>query len=195
MQTLTAPLHARSLVAVFIALFTIGPLDAAAAGSSAAIVEDVPIKRFMQVAPGLYRGGQPDEGGFRYLRDLGIRTVVSLRNDTAERKTVEALGMRFVHIPVTFRPLGGSMPREAVARFLEVVDEPAHGPVFVHCKRGADRTGAFVGLYRMVRQGWGLDRAYDEARDMGMRWWYFAVKDQLASLARPFRAIPVTLAE
>jgi tyrosine-protein phosphatase SIW14 len=108
---------------------------------------------------------------------------------------VESLGMRFVHIPVTFRPLGGTMPRDAVARFLDIVDEPAHGPVFVHCKRGADRTGAFVGLYRIVRQGWGLDRAYDEARDIGMRWWYFAVRGQLASLARPFRAAPAALAE
>ena len=196
MQALTTAFHARSLFAVFVALFTIGPLDAAAAESgSAAIVKDAPIKRFMQVAPGLYRGGQPDDDGFRYLRDRGIRTVVSLRNDAAERKMVEALGMRFVHIPVTFRPLGGTMPREAVARFLEIVDEPARGPVFVHCKRGADRTGAFVGLYRIVRQGWGLDRAYDEARDVGMRWWYFAVKGQLASLSRPFQSLPAALAE
>ena len=196
MQTFTTPFPARALFAILIALFSIGPLDAATAESdSAAIVEEAPIKRFMRVAPGLYRGGQPDEDGFRYLRDLGIRTVVSLRNDAAEREMVEALGMRFMHIPVTFRPLGGTMPREAVARFLEIVDEPANGPVFVHCKRGADRTGAFVGLYRIVRQGWGLDRAYDEARDVGMRWWYFAVKDQLASLTRPFRAVPAPLAE
>jgi protein tyrosine phosphatase (PTP) superfamily phosphohydrolase (DUF442 family) len=196
---LPAALRLRVPVAVAVlAFFTAVPFGtgvAAAESGSAAIVADAPIKRFIEVAPGLYRGGQPDVDGFAYLRDLGIRTVVSLRNDDSEKAMVESLGMRFVHIPVTFRPLGGTLPRDAVARFLEIVDEPAHGPVFVHCKRGADRTGAFVGLYRIVRQGWTLDRAYDEARDVGMRWWYFAVKDQLASLARPFRAVPAALAE
>jgi hypothetical protein len=34
----------------------------------------------------------------------------------------------------------------------------------------------------MLRQGWDLKRAYDEARDVGMRWWYTDVKDELATL-------------
>jgi protein-tyrosine phosphatase len=55
--------------------------------------------------------------------------------------------------------------------------------VFVHCKRGADRTGAFIGLYRVVRQGWNVEQAYEEARAIGMRWWYPAVKDELKELA------------
>jgi tyrosine-protein phosphatase SIW14 len=146
--------------------------------------ESSPIRRFSQISPTLYRGAQPDRAGFTFLRDMGIRTVVSFRNDASERTLVESLGMRFVHIPVTFRVFGGDMPRQAAERFLSVVDDPAGGPVFVHCKRGADRTGAFVGLYRVVRQGWNLDRAYDEARDIGMRWWYPAVKGELAELAR-----------
>jgi protein tyrosine phosphatase (PTP) superfamily phosphohydrolase (DUF442 family) len=156
------------------------------AGTRATVVPEAgaPIKRFMQVAPSLYRGAQPDAEGFTFLRDLGIRTVVSLRNDDSERALVEELGMRFVHIPVTFRIFGGEMPQETAERFLAVVDDPAAGRVFVHCKRGADRTGAFVGLYRVLRQGWGLKRAYDEARDIGMRWWYSGVKDELDELAR-----------
>lgn len=147
-----------------------------------------PIKRFIQVSPQLYRGGQPDREGFEYLKELGIRTVVSFRNDDDERSIVESLGMNFVHIPVTFRPFGGDMPEAAVAKFLSVVDNPASGPVFVHCRRGADRTGAFVGLYRMLRQGWALDKAYDEARDVGMRWWYVDVKDELKDLGRALKS-------
>ena len=45
---------------------------------------------------------------------------------------------------------GGELPRRAVERFFEVIDDPASGPIFVHCQRGADRTGAFVGLYRVL---------------------------------------------
>jgi protein tyrosine phosphatase (PTP) superfamily phosphohydrolase (DUF442 family) len=101
----------------------------------------------MQVAPGLYRGGQPDTADFAYLRDPGIRTVISCREQDGERPLVESQGMRFVHIPVTFRPFGSQqIPTRAIQRFLAVIDDPASGTVFVHCKRGADRTGAFVGL-------------------------------------------------
>ncbi|MPZ18779.1 MAG: hypothetical protein GEV06_12820 [Luteitalea sp.] len=75
------------------------------------------------------------------------------------------------------RSVGSSC--RAVATFFEIVDDPAHHPVFVHCRRGADRTGTFVGLYRIARQGWDGDEAYDEAREVGMRWWYFRVKGYL----------------
>jgi protein tyrosine phosphatase (PTP) superfamily phosphohydrolase (DUF442 family) len=144
---------------------------------------EAPIERFIQISPTLYRGAQPDRAGFTFLRDIGIRTVISFRNDASERGLVESLGMRFVHIPVTFRMFGGDMPRKAAERFLRVVDDPAGGLAFVHCKRGADRTGAFVGLYRVVRQGWKVEQAYEEARAIGMRWWYPALKDELTKLA------------
>lgn len=156
---------------------TVAPASADDMGSASE--GTVPISRFMQVGPGLYRGGQPDRAGFERLRDLGIRTVVSFRTEADERALVEALGMTYVHIPVSFRLLGGDMPDQAVARFFEVVDNPGRGPVFFHCRRGADRTGAFAALYRVVRQQWSIERAYREAREVGMRWWYPAVKDEL----------------
>jgi protein tyrosine phosphatase (PTP) superfamily phosphohydrolase (DUF442 family) len=178
----------RLLPVLLLAVLTTGamPWSATANTIAAGVLssERAPIKRFMQVGPHLFRGGQPDRDGLMYLSSLGVRTVVSLRNDASERALVESLGMTFVHIPVTFRPMGGEIPRDAVNRFLAIVDNPASGPVFVHCQRGADRTGAFVGLYRMVRQGWTVEAAYDEARAIGMRWWYLSVKDQLASLSR-----------
>lgn len=144
-----------------------------------------PIKRFIEVTPRLYRGAQPTASGFAYLRDRGVRTVISLLDDTAERAAVESLGMQYVNIPVTFRPFvwGEDVTEAAIKRFLQVVDDPTSGIVFVHCHRGADRTGTFVGLYRMARQGWDVQRAYDEARKVGMRWWYSPIKDKMTQLA------------
>lgn len=144
-----------------------------------------PIKRFIQVDDHLYRGAQPDDDGFRFLRDLGIRTIVSFRNDDAERALVESLGMRFVQIPVSFRVFGWGDDFDVtdVQRFLEVVDDPTAGPVFFHCKRGADRTGSIAAIYRIARQGWDADEAYSEARDIGLRWWYFPVEGQIKKYA------------
>ena len=38
-----------------------------------------PIERFFQVDDRLFRGAQPDLAGFKYLRDLGVRTIINLR--------------------------------------------------------------------------------------------------------------------
>lgn len=158
-------------------------------------VADAPIIRFGQLDRDLYRGGQPDADGFRYLRDLGIKTVISFRNDVAERQLVEELGMRFVSIPVTFRAFGwgDDFDLEDVRQFLAVVDDAEAGPVFFHCKRGADRTGSFAAIYRIARQGWDADRALDEASDRGMRWWYFPMRGMVESFAQDLR--PATTVE
>lgn len=144
------------------------------------------ITRFLQVDDGFYRGGQPDAAGLRALRDMGVKTIVTLRTGDsaeAERKIVTALGMTFVQIPISQRPFGVTLPAEAITKFFEIVDNPESGKVFLHCRRGADRTGTFVGLYRIARQGWDSGKAYDEARDIGMRWWYFPMKDRLKDFA------------
>jgi len=48
------------------------------------------------------------------------------------------------------------------------LNDAASGPVFVHCKRGADRTGTVIALYRMVHDGWDSKRALSEAKSYGM---------------------------
>jgi hypothetical protein len=34
-------------------------------------------------------------------------------------------------------------------------------------------------MYRIARQGWTAEAAFEEARTVGMRWWHFPVKGQL----------------
>lgn len=160
---------------------------AAAADSAAAQL----IKRFIQVDERLYRGGQPDAAGLKALRDAGIKTIISFRTgDSAEEEArlAETLGMTFVQIPISQRPFGVTLPAEAVARFFSIIDNPDSGKVFIHCRRGADRTGTFAGLYRIARQGWTSEKAYDEARAIGMRWWYFPMKGRMESFASTLSA-------
>ncbi len=143
------------------------------------------ITRFAQVADRLFRGGQPERSDFSTLRDLGIDTVISFREGDDERATVEALGMKFVHLPVTMVPFGlnGPVSKATIDAFFKVVDDPASGKVFVHCLHGKDRTGLFVSLYRIGRQGWDVDAAYREARGIGMSWWHFPAKNTMERFA------------
>lgn len=172
-------------VLAFLLAATLPPV-AAAQPAPGAVIE-----RFSQVDPQLYRGAQPTEEGFRRLRDLGVRVVVNLRlpedaAQTGEQKIVESLGMKYVNLPVpdgNYFSRSRRIPEEAVKGFFALMSKP-EGPVFVHCRRGADRTGAMVGLYRIARHGWDAQRAYLEARSIGMRSWYHGLRDQILEFAK-----------
>jgi protein tyrosine/serine phosphatase len=60
---------------------------------------------------------------------------------------------------------------------LNEVEEKENQPVFLHCKRGSDRTGTVVAIYRMKNDGWTPKQAMDEAKSFGFGWWQFWMKD------------------
>jgi protein tyrosine phosphatase (PTP) superfamily phosphohydrolase (DUF442 family) len=160
---------------------TFVPVQARAADATS------PIERFVQVDDRLFRGAQPDVEGFKYLRDLGVRTIINLRlakdaERLNEKEIVESLGMKYVNIPVedgNFFTRSRRIPPEAIQSFFKTIDASDSGPVFVHCHRGADRTGALVSFYRIVRHNWDSARAYAEARQIGMRSWYKGLQRQI----------------
>ena len=174
----------RSLV-VLVLLFTSVPGLTVSAAPDPALT--IPIERFQRVDDRLYRGAQPTAEGFRRLRDLGVRMVVNLRMDadakrTNERQIVESLGMRYVHLPVedgNFFTRSRRIPETVIHEFFSVLDNAGNAPVFVHCHRGADRTGALVAFYRIARHGWDNQRALKEAREIGMRSWYRGLQNQI----------------
>jgi len=132
-------------------------------------VQGVPgIENFAKVAPGLFRGGQPDAEGLEYLKRQGIKTVVNLRSSRSEKKEVEALGMAAVEIPLQGDIFGSAPPtEEQLKQFFDVVLDPARQGVFVHCAHGKDRTGTMLALYRMEVEGWTADEAIEEMQAFG----------------------------
>src|SRR5579872_7285774 len=103
------------------------------------------IKNFDQVDRNVYRGGQPTTEGFQYLANLGVKTVIDLRESgarsDAEQKVVTAAGMKYINVPMT----GLTPPtQDEITKILDVLENPSAGPAFVHCQRGADRTGAVI---------------------------------------------------
>ncbi len=138
------------------------------------------IRRFQMVAPDFYRGGQPKDKDFVYLQQRGIKTIINLRKENDEQPIVEKLGMKYVHLPLS---AWRRVPDSAIETFMQILKDPTNYPIFIHCQRGADRTGVMVGFYRIAFQGWDAKRAYQEARQIGMRWWYRDLKNQLYEFA------------
>jgi tyrosine-protein phosphatase SIW14 len=128
------------------------------------------LPNFQKVNDHVYRGAQPTDDGFRELAQLGIKTVIDLRqigehSQADEQKVVSDLGMRYVSIPMA----GMSTPKDdQVTAALALLSDTAGGPVFVHCKRGADRTGMVVAVYRISQDGWENKKALSEAKSYGM---------------------------
>ena len=135
------------------------------------------IKNFHQVDVDVYRGAQPDSKGFVGLAQLGVKTVIDLREpgrrSDAEQAMVTGAGMKYINVPMT----GLTPPSQAeIARLLGILEDSNQGPVFVHCMRGADRTGAVIAAYRIHHDGWENARALKEAESMGMSSFQFPRK-------------------
>ena len=140
------------------------------------------LPNFYRVSDHLYRGAQPLEGGIGKLSEIGIKTVINLRGTdeqtNAEQKEAESTGLRYFNIPMP----GLSAPSdEQIARVIAIVNNPENQPVFIHCKRGSDRTGTITAIYRISRDGWTADRAIAEAKKYGMSWMEFGMRGYISN--------------
>src|SRR5689334_3470714 len=135
--------QAGRLSAAWLALWLL--VSVAAAQQAEPRYKELP--NFHRVSERLYRGAQPSADGIKKLAALGIKTVINLRgeddNTRAEQKEVEAAGMRYyaIAMPGLSRPTD-----EQMAHVVELIDNDENGPVFIHCKRGSDRTGTVVAV-------------------------------------------------
>jgi tyrosine-protein phosphatase SIW14 len=126
------------------------------------------IENFACVNPSLYRGAQPTSEGYRRLRELGVKTVISFRSAHSSKAEVEACGMTCIEIPLQANILGSVPPTdEEVRRFFDIVLDPERQPVFIHCMAGRDRTGTMTALYRIEVDGWSPEEAAEEMRLFG----------------------------
>lgn len=128
----------------------------------------------------LYRGAQPTGEGFRQLAKRGIKTVINLRNDDKnallEKTEVLRAGMKYINLP-----LGNWLgPKdEEIAEILKQINSSENQPVFVHCKRGADRTGTVIAVYRISHDGWTAKQAQSEAESYDFGWWQFWMRNYI----------------
>jgi tyrosine-protein phosphatase SIW14 len=136
----------------------------------AADIEVRGVPNFHAVNDHLYRGGQPADAAWKSLATLGVKTVIDLRvaaehSIDEEAKAVEAAGMHFVSYPMGRLAAPSNVD---IAKILALLDSNAAWPVFLHCRRGADRTGTVIACYRITHDGWSNQEALKEARSYGM---------------------------
>ncbi len=137
-------------------------------------------RNFRTVKPGvLYRSGQLSLRGLkRVCHDHGIRTVITLRGayvagqphpDRDEEEWCRREGLFHYRLPpLPWNAANGPPPaNDNVRRFLEIMDDPRHYPVLIHCFKGTHRTGTMCCIYRMEYDRWPLEQALRELEESG----------------------------
>ena len=137
----------------------------------------------------LSTSGQPSEAQLGAIAAAGFRTVINLalHDDPRyalpdEAATVRGLGLEYLHIPVQF-----AAPTEAdLLEFFAAMEARSDAKVWVHCAANI-RVSAFLGLYRVLRQGWERDAAFELMHSLWQadEVWSTFIASMLAQQASP----------
>lgn len=138
-------------------------VSAAAQPGHVGVLENIRIDNFGRVNEHYYRGAQPQGHSYTDLAGLGVKTVIDLQEygDVTEPELVQSAGMRYVRIPMNTRVVPTA---EQLALFLQLVNDPASQPVYVHCAGGRHRTGVMTAVYRMTADSWTPEQAFREMK-------------------------------
>ncbi len=133
------------------------------------LAQDLSIRNFLRVNEEFCTAGQPTIDQLSELKDDGIRAILNLRTPgehdaAAEADMARALGMSYFNIPVA----GSDVADGQVEEFLRLTDDESNQPMFIHCA-SANRVGAFWLIRRVLRDGWDLAEAEEEAARIGLR--------------------------
>jgi protein tyrosine phosphatase (PTP) superfamily phosphohydrolase (DUF442 family) len=124
---------------VFFAVFVAAVLGVAAGPAEAPErtgAEHLP--NALLVHPKVISGGQPEgREGFAELRELGVKTVISVDGAKPDVAVAKEFGLRYVHLPHGY----DGIPSARAAELAKAVrDLP--GPIYVHCHHGKHRSPA-----------------------------------------------------
>jgi protein tyrosine phosphatase (PTP) superfamily phosphohydrolase (DUF442 family) len=126
------------------------------------------IHNYRAVDEMLGTSGQPSVSQLGTVASVGFNVIVNLalHDDPRyslpdEAGVVRSLGMTYVHIPVQF-----AAPTEAnLLDFFAAMDSHREKKILVHCAANI-RASTFLGLYRVMKQGWEQERAFALMHDI-----------------------------
>src|SRR5262245_34296487 len=124
----------------------------------------VDVENFGKVTDFYYRGAQPKGEEYHQLANIGVKTIIDLRDDPRDfaKSLTEQAGMKYINLPLSDKEYPSA---DAPSKFLALVSDKENWPVYVHCAGGRHRTGAMTAVFRMTVQGWDINRAYEEMKN------------------------------
>ena len=137
----------------------------------------ITISNFGQMDEHFYRGAQPKDNEYKELADLGVKTIIDLRDDPMPyaKSAAEAAKMHYFNISMSDKDYPKN---ETIEEFLKVAQDEGNWPFYVHCAGGRHRTGLMGAIYRFNHDGWDYGKAYQEMKnyDFYTRFGHGAIK-------------------
>ena len=153
-------------LAVAAALVTV----AVAAGAQVRKTEMEGITNFSRVDATVGCGGATQPTAMAALKKGGFVSVINLRVATeqgadvdAGRAAAQAAGLKYIHLPFEV----ANPDPKLVDNFLAAVSDTSNQPVYIHCG-SANRVGAVWMIKRVLKDGWDVDKAREEAEAIGL---------------------------
>jgi len=126
------------------------------------------IYNYRRIDDRLATAGQPSVEELAAAARAGFEVVINLalHDDPRyslpdETRTVESLGMTYVHIPVKFN----APTEEDLHACFAAMDRYSDRKVLLHCAANK-RVTSFLGLYRVIRQHWEVEAAFSTMREI-----------------------------
>lgn len=92
----------------------------------------------VQIHSRVISGGLPEgDAAFQELKDLGVKTIISVDGMTPDVATAHKYGLHYVHLPHGY----DGIPQQRVYELAKAVRE-LEGPIYVHCHHGKHRSPA-----------------------------------------------------
>ena len=137
------------------------------ADEAPATMDPAAIPNYTRVRPGLAVAGKPSPEALAHLKQQGFKTVIDLRMPAEgleeEKASVEGQGLRYVSVPFT----SASFSLADALKVKGVLDDPASGPVLLHCA-AANRAGGVLAVIE-AKNGKSLEQAIEEGKKAGLR--------------------------
>jgi protein tyrosine phosphatase (PTP) superfamily phosphohydrolase (DUF442 family) len=110
-------------------------------------IHDDHIHNLFQYTDKLYSGSEPaSPEAFDSLKELGVKTVISVDGAKPRLELAKERGMRYVHLPMQYHSVTDEQKQAFAKALLEL-----EGPIYMHCHHGKHRgptaaTLAMIGL-------------------------------------------------
>jgi len=138
-------------------------------GDETATTKRIEIRNARTPLPGVLSGGQVTEEQLTEAAAAGYRSVVNLRmpeelREWDEPAAVEALGMRYVSLPI---PGVEGITRENAEKLAVILADEELRPMVLHCGSG-NRIGALFALMAFHLEGQDAEAALAVGKDAGL---------------------------
>lgn len=141
-----------------------------------------PIRRYSELSPHLWVGGQYYRHGWKWMQRSGISAILNLRRDHDDRQ-LSRIPQRYLWLPTTDNTPPTMEDLQQGVDFI-ATEVQSGGTVYVHCRAGVGRAPTLVACY-LVSTGMKPAEAWDAIKDV--RPFIFPTRAQVGQVEQFYR--------